>query len=140
MRGHYFHQDLLIAREIYKNNPVKHIDIGSRIDGFVAHVAVFREIEIFDIRLQENNVKNIIYRQADLMRIQDEMIEYCDSVSSLHAIEHFGISRYGDPIDAKGHIKAIGNIFKILKPGGKFYFSVPIGKQRIEFNAIGFLA
>jgi len=69
MRGHYFHQDLLIAREIYKNNPVKHIDIGSRIDGFVAHVAVFREIEIFDIRLQENNVKNIIYRQADLMRI-----------------------------------------------------------------------
>jgi hypothetical protein len=23
----------------------------------------------------------------------------------------------------------------MLKPNGKFYFSVPIGKQRIEFNA-----
>ena len=24
---------------------------------------------------------------------------------------------------------------KILKSGGKFYFSVPVGQQRIEFNA-----
>ena len=23
----------------------------------------------------------------------------------------------------------------MLKPGGKFYFSVPIGRQRVEFNA-----
>jgi hypothetical protein len=39
MKGHYFHQDLLIARGIYENKPHRHIDIGSRIDGFVAHVA-----------------------------------------------------------------------------------------------------
>lgn len=135
MKGHYFHQDLLIARKIFYNNPIKHIDIGSRIDGFVAHVAVFREIEIFDIRQQESNVKNIVYRQANLMDMQDEMKEYCDSVSSLHAIEHFGLGRYGDPIDADGHLKAISNIYMILKEGGKFYFSVPIGRQRIEFNA-----
>ena len=38
-RGHYFHQDLLIARKIFPNQPVRHVDIGSRIDGFVAHVA-----------------------------------------------------------------------------------------------------
>ncbi|HOW57668.1 MAG TPA: hypothetical protein PKZ12_06675, partial [Smithellaceae bacterium] len=48
--GHYFHQDLLVAGKIFQNNPVKHVDIGSRIDGFVAHVAAFREIEVFDIR------------------------------------------------------------------------------------------
>ena len=40
-----------------------------------------------------------------------------------------------DPLDYYGHLKAIKNIHKILKIGGKFYFSVPIGKQRIEFNA-----
>lgn len=135
MKGHYFHQDLLIARRIYANNPVKHIDIGSRTDGFVSHIAVFREIEVFDIRRQESNVKNIIFRQANLMNLQDEMKEYCDSVSSLHAIEHFGLGRYGDPIDVNGHLKAISNIYMILKNGGKFYFSVPIGIQRIEFNA-----
>ena len=48
--GHYFHQDLLVARRVFQNQPYKHIDIGSRTDGFVAHVASFRELEVFDIR------------------------------------------------------------------------------------------
>lgn len=135
MSGHYFHQDLLIARRIYENKPLKHVDIGSRTDGFVAHIAVFREIEVFDIRSQKNKVKNIIFKQMDLMKLPEKMVNYCDSLSSLHAIEHFGLGRYGDPIDYYGHIKAIDNIHKILKKGGKFYFSAPIGKQRIEFNA-----
>ena len=60
---------------------------------------------------------------------------YCDSVSSLHAIEHFGLGRYGDVVDYEGHVKGLNNISKILKKGGRFYFSVPIGPQRIEFNA-----
>lgn len=37
--GHYFHQDLLIAQKICSRNPRKHVDVGSRVDGFVAHVA-----------------------------------------------------------------------------------------------------
>lgn len=135
MSGHYFHQDLLIAQKIHKNKPIKHIDIGSRTDGFVAHVAAFREIEIFDIRPQKNKVKNIVFKQTDITNLSEKMINYCDSISSLHTIEHFGLGRYGDPVDYYGHIKAINNIHKILKKGGKFYFSVPIGKQRIEFNA-----
>jgi SAM-dependent methyltransferase len=135
MNGHYFHQDLLIARKVHENNPIKHLDIGSRIDGFVAHLAVFREVEVLDIRPQEQTVKNIVFKQANLMQIQYEMNEYCDSISSLHAIEHFGLGRYGDPIDIMGHLKAIKNIHQILRCEGKFYFSVPIGKQRIEFNA-----
>lgn len=43
--GHYFHQDLLVANRIFVNNPIRHVDIGSRIDGLVAHVASFREIK-----------------------------------------------------------------------------------------------
>jgi len=41
--GHYFHEDLLVARRIHKRNLRRYIDVGSRIDGFVAHVASFRE-------------------------------------------------------------------------------------------------
>jgi SAM-dependent methyltransferase len=135
MSGHYFHQDLLVARKILENKPKRHVDIGSRIDGFVAHVAVFREIEIFDIREQKSQVKNIVFKKADLMKLPEGMINYCDSISALHSIEHFGLGRYGDPIDYFGYLKAIDNITKILERGGKFYFSVPIGPQRIVFNA-----
>jgi len=135
MEGHYFHQDLYVAQKIFLNNPLKHLDIGSRIDGFVAHVATFRKIEIIDIRYQTSSVKNINFKQLDFMDENSIPSNYCDSVSSLHAIEHFGLGRYGDPIDYYGHIKALKNISKILKPNGKFYFSVPIGPQRIEFNA-----
>ena len=133
--GAYFHHDLLVAKRIYNEKPQKHIDIGSRIDGFVAHVAVFREIEIFDIRPIESKIQNIIFRQADFITLPEDLHNYCDSVSSLNAIEHFGLGRYGDPIDPLGHVKAIRNIHQVLKPNGRFYFSVPIGRQRIEFNA-----
>jgi hypothetical protein len=136
MKGHYFHQDMLVARKIYKRNPVRHIDVGSRVDGFVAHVAVFREIEVLDIRPQTSMVKNIIFRQADIMRVPEgDLKECCDSLSSLHAIEHMGLGRYGDPVDAQGHLKAIDTIWRMLKQGGRFYFSVPIGRQCVEFNA-----
>ena len=135
MSGHYFHQDLLVARKIFNANPQRHIDIGSRTDGFVAHVAAFREIEVFDIREQHSKVKNIVFKKADLTQLPPELINYTDSISSLHAIEHFGLGRYGDTIDYFGYLKAIQNITKILQVGGKFYFSVPIGEQRIEFNA-----
>lgn len=135
MSGHYFHQDLLVAQRIFANKPQRHIDIGSRIDGFVTHVAVFREIEIFDIRPQHSKVPNIRFTQADLMRLDERLVDSCDSISSLHAIEHFGLGRYGDPIDSTGHLKALDNIHRMLRTGGRFYFSTPIGPQRIEFNA-----
>jgi hypothetical protein len=133
---HYFYQDILIAQKVFKKNPERHIDIGSRIDGFVAHVASYRQIEVFDIRPLSKQIFNVEYIKADLMkRIGNTFINYTDSLSSLHAVEHFGLGRYGDPIDAYGHLKALDNIYMILKSGGTFYLSVPIGAQRIEFNA-----
>lgn len=132
---HYFLQDIYAARKIFLNNPLKHVDIGSRIDGFVAHVASFRKIEIFDIRKLNYHFPNISFTQADLMSNNFNIIDYCDSLSCLHVLEHFGLGRYGDPVDINGHIKGFNNIHKILKQGGKFYFSTPIGRQRIEFDA-----
>lgn len=132
---HYFYQDLFVAQRIFERKPIRHIDVGSRIDGFVGHVAAFRKIEIFDIRPLDNEITNVTFTQADLMELPDNMKDCCDSISSLHAIEHFGLGRYGDPVDVDGHLKAIDNIHTILSPNGRFYFGTPIGKQRIEFNA-----
>lgn len=134
--GAYFHQDLYVAKQIYNNNPIRHVDVGSRIDGFVAHVAIFRNIEIIDIRKLNSKVENIVFKQIDLTsELLPDQKDYCDSISSLHALEHFGLGRYGDSIDPLGHLKGFSNISMILKPGGLFYFSVPMGEQRIEFNA-----
>jgi len=133
--GHYFHQDLLVAGRIFANHPVRHVDIGSRIDGLVAHVASFREIEVLDIRALTSAIPNIRFRCADLMAPDFALIDYCDSLSCLHALEHFGLGRYGDRIDQRGYLTGWENIHRMLQKGGKFYFSVPIGEQRIEFNA-----
>lgn len=140
-KSEYFWQDLIVARRIFEAQPRKHVDIGSRIDGFVAHVASFREIEVFDIRLVSTIIPGIVFRQADLMSEKSiaAYIEghqgYCDSISCLHAIEHFGLGRYGDPIDTEGYLHGIKNLARLLKPGGRCYLSTPIGRQRVEFNA-----
>lgn len=134
-KGHYFHQDLLVARKIFHANPKRHVDVGSRVDGFVAHVATFRKIIVIDIRALTSQVENIEFIQADMMDIGDDMIESCDSLSCLHALEHFGLGRYGDPVDFNGHLRGFENLTRLLKPAGLLYFSVPIGNQRIEFNA-----
>ena len=135
-RGHYFHQDLLVAHRVFLSKPERHVDIGSRVDGFVAHVASFRPIEIIDIRPLEATVPNITTIQADMMApVGEELVDYCDSLSCLHALEHFGLGRYGDRIDFDGHLLGLANLERILKPGGVLYLSVPMGQQRIEFNA-----
>lgn len=134
--GHYFHQDLLVARRIYLQRPDLHVDVGSRVDGFVAHVASFRQIEVLDIRGLPGDIPNVRFTRRDLMEeIPNEWRAYCDSLSCLHALEHFGLGRFGDPIQYEGHLIALDNLHKLLKVGGKFYLAVPMGRQRIEFNA-----
>ena len=132
---HYFHQDLYVARRLFENNPSKHVDIGSRLDGFIAHAAVFRQIEVMDIREIRNEIPNVIFLRTDLMSNDFGLNDYCDSVSCLHTIEHFGLGRYGDPVDINGHIKGLNNIVKMLKKNGRLYLSTVIGSQRIEFDA-----
>jgi hypothetical protein len=135
-RGDYFHQDLLVARRIHLNRPRRHVDVGSRVDGFVAHVASFRVIEVIDIRPLTNSIPNIVFKQVDVTApVTADLLEICDSLSCLHALEHFGLGRYGDPVRYDGYLSALNNLYLMLKRGGKLYFSVPIGRQRIEFNA-----
>lgn len=136
-KGHYFHQDLLVASLISQSNPNRHIDIGSSISGFVAHVAAFRKIEVMDIRPLEASVhKNIQFSKLDLMSELTER-EVTDSISCLHAIEHFGLGRYGDPINPNGHLIGFKNMISLLKKNGTLYISFPIttSKTRVVFNA-----
>lgn len=133
----YFWQDLIVARRIFEDMPKRHADIGSRVDGFVAHVATFRNIEVFDVRSVSRQIPRVVFKQIDLMNQDDlnALLEQYDSLSCLHALEHFGLGRYGDPIDPNGHEKGLANMAALLKSGGVFYLSVPIGRERVFFNA-----
>ena len=130
----YFWQDLLVARKIFEARPERHVDVGSRVDGFVAHVASFREIEVFDVRPISTEIPGVIFKRADFMQPATGMNDYCDSLSCLHALEHFGLGRYGDPINPKGFERGFANMATLLKQGGVFYLSVPVGTSRVEFN------
>lgn len=135
--GHYFMQDICVARKILEDNPKKHYDIGSRIDGFIAHLLVFRKnITLIDVRTFPHKIDGLSFVQADgksLNGIQDNSIE---SLSCLHAAEHFGLGRYGDDVDAEAFFIAMRNFERVLSWGGKLYLSVPCSNEdRVYFNA-----
>lgn len=132
----YFWQDLWAARLIHKSGVRKHFDIGSRIDGFIAHLLSGGiEVSLIDIREFPETIENlytIIDDATSLKQVSDNSIE---SMSALCSLEHFGLGRYGDPIDPEACFKCFKAIQKKLKKGGNLYMSVPIGKERVEFNA-----
>lgn len=132
--GHYFFQDIWAATKIYEAGIKYHTDIGSRIDGFVAHLLPFCKVQYVDIRVINTQIENLQFVQGSILDLPypDNSI---DSLSCLHVIEHIGLGRYGDPIDQEGHIKAGQEMVRVLKPGGTLYIGTPVGKERVCFDA-----
>jgi hypothetical protein len=133
--GEYFWQDLFVAKRIIEQNPKRHIDVGSRVDGFIAHLACVRNVEVLDIRPISAQVEKVNFYQEDISKLSENWFNAADCLSCLHTLEHFGLGRYGDEIDPNGWMVGLNNLQKILKKGGVFWLSVPIGKERVEFNA-----
>lgn len=136
-KTHYFHQDLLVAQYVFDRDPKNHVDIGSRIDGFVAHLASFRDVTVLDIRPNpEIGHSRIRFEVYDVMNPEPRWKELADSVSCLNAIEHFGLGRYGDNLNPEGHKLGFQNLVNMLTKTGKLYISFPIGKENtVYFNA-----
>ncbi len=134
--GNYFLQDLWAAKQVIRSGIKSHFDIGSRLDYFVAHLlAADIEVTMIDVREFPGEVENlhtIVDDATSLRQLQDNSIE---SMSALCSLEHFGLGRYGDPVDPEACFKCFANIQKKLKVGGRLYISLPIGKERVEFNA-----
>lgn len=137
--GHYFQQDIYVAELISESGVKKHFDIGSRLDGFISHLLAnshIEEVVMLDIRPFPYSVRKLSFTQADatsLSNIEDNSIE---SISSLHAIEHFGLGRYGDPVDPTACFKAMKAIQRVAAKDGRVYISFPVRmKDECYFNA-----
>lgn len=134
-KGEYFYQDFWAARKVHESRCVEHVDIGSRVDGFVAHCAVFCNVTYVDIRPIETAVPSIKPKTGTLLGLPFAN-QSVPSLSCLHVVEHIGLGRYGDPLDPQGSLKSMKELQRVLAPGGQLYFGLPIGRERVHFNAL----
>jgi len=129
----YFFQQLWAFELILINKPTQHIDIGSMYQ-FGGYLSKIVKTVFVDIRPIETNLRNLQIRKGDILQLpfDDDSIE---SLSCLHVVEHIGLGRYGDKIDPDGAEKACKELARVLMPNGILYVSVPMGKDRLCFNA-----
>lgn len=130
---HYVFHTAWAARLIARNAPERHVDFSSCLR-FATLVSAFVPMDFYDYRPAELPLEGLKSGHADLTNLHFEN-DSIASLSCMHVVEHIGLGRYGDPLDAKGDLKAINEIKRVLQPGGNLYFVVPIGIPRIQFNA-----
>lgn len=130
---HYTYHPAWAARILAKNRPDFHVDISSVL-AFSAIASAFVPVRFFDYRPARLILDNLECDHADLtaLHFADGSI---DSLSCMHVIEHIGLGRYGDPVDPNGDVKALKEIVRVMRPGGNFLIVVPVGRERIQFNA-----
>lgn len=135
--GHYFLQDIFMANKIFGSKPEMHYDVGSRIDGFISHlISMNIPVTMIDVRPLHVEIKGLDFLQGNATQMDVLLDNSIKSLSSLHAVEHFGLGRYGDPVDVDGWKKALHEFQRVLEPKGKLYLSVPIGPEdKLMFNA-----
>jgi SAM-dependent methyltransferase len=131
--AHYFYQGAWLARKVAADKPQRHVDIGSSVMT-IGVLSGFVETEFVDFRPLQANLSGLHPRAGNILALS-----YADnalaSLSCLHVIEHIGLGRYGDDIDPEGSRKAARELQRVLRGGGSLYLSLPVGRERVCFNA-----
>lgn len=130
---HYFYQSVWLSRKLRDATPSFHVDIGSSIT-MLAVSSAYAPTLFIDYRPLKVHVDNLVPVAGNSLALpfsDDQLM----SLSSLHVIEHIGLGRYGDPLNPQGTRLAAKELVRILTPGGKLYISVPVGRERTQFNA-----
>jgi SAM-dependent methyltransferase len=133
LNAHYFYQSCWAFDKIMASGVKKHVDVASSVE-FIGLLSRVVPVEFVDIRPLEADLKGLTCKSGSILSLPypDNSIE---SLSCMHVAEHIGLGRYGDPLDPLGTKKAAAELSRVLAPGGKLYFSIPLGKPRVCFNA-----
>jgi Caenorhabditis protein of unknown function, DUF268 len=115
--------------------PSRHTDFGSYVYFAAMCKAFVPDFSFYDIRHFGVSLPGLKTGIADLMNLPFEDRSQ-ESISCLHVMEHVGMGRYGDKLDAQGDLKAAKELTRILVHGGKLLFVSPLShKPRLCFNA-----
>jgi hypothetical protein len=130
---HYIYHPAWAARILAETRPACHTDISSTLH-FCSIVSAFIPVALYDYRPARLKLTNLSSGKADLTALPfaDNSIP---SLSCMHVVEHVGLGRYGDAIDAVGDLKAMKELARVLARGGSLLFAAPIGRSKIIFNA-----
>lgn len=131
---YYFYQDTWTASKILKIHPKNVVDSGSSalLVGIIS--LLFPTISI-DIRPLPVSLPGLTCKCASITNLPFET-NTIELLSSMNVIEHIGLGRYGDKLDAQGSIKAFKEVSRVIRPGGHFLFSVPLSHTSgLYFNA-----
>lgn len=123
------------ARKLAKYKPKKHIDLGSYVYFISIASAMVDEFEFYDIRPAHLPLPGLHCGRADLTQLpfEDNSIE---SLSCLHTLEHVGLGRYGDTINAVGDLHAANQLKRVLALGGRLLMVLPMNQNpTVVFNA-----
>ncbi|MCX2716313.1 DUF268 domain-containing protein [Helicobacter sp. MIT 21-1697] len=142
----YFIQDMWGARKVLEHKPDVHYDVGSSVFGFIAHLLTFNQkITLLDIRPMNNQFNTsflnergggITYIQSNATRLENIADDSIQSLSALCSVEHFGLGRYGDPIEPDAWESALKAFQRVLQSNGRLYLSVPVADEdKLCFNA-----
>ncbi len=130
---HYVYHTAWATRVLARTKPELHIDISSSVY-FAALASTIVPMKHVDIRPPELKLDGLEIVEGSLLGLPFES-ETVESLSSMHVVEHAGLARYGDPMDVDGDAKAISELIRVLNPGGRLLYVVPVGRKRIQFNA-----
>lgn len=137
----YFIQDIWGARKVFERKPLVHYDVGSSLSGFVAHLLSFKQkVVVIDVRsfpdvlnskfLNCENQSGVEYITADATNMDNISSNSIESLSALCSIEHFGLGRYGDPINPSAWEEALKSFSRVIMRGGGALFERSCRKKR----------
>ena len=122
------------TRVLMDKMPKKHVDIASSVY-WVASISAIIPVDFYDFRPADITLNGLTCKAGNIteLPLEDESVE---SISSLSVLEHIGLGRYGDPIDANGDLKAIEELKRVTKTGGWILVNVPLKNEAtIKYNA-----
>lgn len=131
--AHYTYHPAWAARIVRTLAPAEHVDVSSSL-AFSSIVSAFVPVRFYDYRPANLRLSGLACGAADLLALPFESRSIA-SLSCMHVLEHVGLGRYGDPIDPEGDRKAMRELARVVAPGGSLLVAVPVGRERVEFNA-----